>query len=77
MNAELQALGEAYLQMVRREIHSLLHESDKLAVRKEVNAIEAAMKVAHSAEDGQMIDEIQFGMIALEKRLFLMERHGS
>ena len=77
MNAELQALGEAYLQMVRREAHSLLHESDKIAVGKEVSAIEAAMKVAHSAQDGQMIDEIQLRMIALEKHLFFMERHDS
>lgn len=74
MDTELQSLGETYIQMVRRDIQSLLNEKDRMAVSEEVDAIEVAMRAAHSSQDGQMIDEVQLKMVALEKRLFFMER---
>lgn len=77
MNTELQNLGEAYIQMVRQDIQLLLNEKDKIAVSKELNAIEATMKAAHLLQDGQMIDEVQLKMVALEKRLFFMKHLGS
>lgn len=74
MNTELQSLGEAYIQMVRQDIHLLSQERDKIAVRKEVDAIEIAMRAAHASHDGQLIDDVQLRMVALEKRIFFMER---